>query len=138
MPLDNEDLNLYSADPKLSYTVNVAPDSVLNGAFSEFPAYVLSLKDMGIKNNFDYEFNPTLEKRNRYLKKYKDIVNLNLPPRALKVFTDAGITTVKEIQDIPIRKLRTIPNLGERTVQELIAALGKNNIKLQEEESNVL
>jgi hypothetical protein len=121
------------------YTVKVAPESVLQGHISEWPRYVQSLKDSGvIKSNLDYDFNYALERRTSYFKKYRELINLQLPPRTLNVFTDAGITTVKELKAIPLNKLRNIPNLGEKTIQETITALKKHNIILEEEESYAL
>jgi hypothetical protein len=95
MPDDVEYSYTYRDKLQKVYTVKVAPDDVLQGAFSDFPKYVQSLKDFGITVNFDYDFNYASEKRNRFLEKNKELIPLNLPPRILNVLNAMEIFTVE-------------------------------------------
>jgi hypothetical protein len=133
-PADYDRFDYCLHDKNPVYIVNVAPEAVLAGPPQEYLDYIQFLKDYGLKIDFDYNFNWALEKRKNYLQKYSELIALQLPPRALKIFTDAGITRAKEIAAIPLNKLRNIPTLGAQTIQDTIDALKKHNIILQEEE----
>ena len=88
----------FNAKLKTVYTVNIAPEKALNGPISDFFAYVQSLKDAGFKNNFDYNFIFAVEKRNRFLTRNKELVNLKIPARVLSSLDDREIHTIKDLQ----------------------------------------
>ena len=131
MPGDN-DHHWRKPEAVTVYTVKVATDDVLHGPFSEFPKYIQSLKDTGLKNNFDLDFNFTLEKRNRFLERNKELIDLKIPPRLLNILDEAGMHTARELQKIPEKKLRSIPGMGEATINETIAILKKTGITVQQ------
>jgi hypothetical protein len=136
MPDDNTDYSYNSPKLKTVYTVKVAPEDVLHGPISELPKYVQSLKDFGIKVDFEYNFNFTAEKRARFLEKNRELIALNISPRILNILNDMEIFTVKALQKITVRKLRSMKGLGNATIQEFLSALEKQNIFLQEDQEN--
>ena len=137
MPLDAIEDNYKKHDnPKTVYTVNVAPDNALNGPVADFFAYVQSLKDAGMKNNFDYDFIFAAEKRNRFLTRNKELVGLKIPARAISSLDEREIHTIKDLQRLSVQDLRKIKHLGPVTVNDTIAILKKAGITLQEEKEN--
>jgi len=136
LPLDSEKDYNYHTSFSFVYSVGVAPDNILKGPLQEFYNYIESLKAAGFKNNFDYVFNFTAEKRNRYIEKNRELINLKLPARTLHALNERGIHTKKDLQKISIQELRKVRNLGPATVEETITALEAAGIKLQEEKEN--
>lgn len=136
MPDDNTDYSYNSPKLKTVYTVKVAPEDVLHGPISELPKYVQSLKDFGIKVDFEYNFNFAVEKRAGFLEKNKELISLNIPSRVLNVLNDMEIFTVKALQKITVKKLRSMKGLGNTTIQKFLSALEKQNIFLQEDKEN--
>ena len=135
MPLDaivNYKYHEFHAKLKIIYTVNVAPESVLNGPLSGFYTYVQSLKDAGMKNDFDYNFIFAAEKRNRFLTRNEELVKLKIPARVLTCLDDREIHTAKDLQRITVQYLRKIKNLGPVTVNDTIAILKKAGITIEE------
>jgi len=121
---------------KIAYTVNVAPENVLNGPLSCFFEYVQSLKDAGMKNNFDYVFIFAAEKRNRFLIRNEELVKLKLPARLLTFLDDREIHTIKDLQRLSIQDLQKIKHIGQVIVNDTIAILKKAGITLQEGKEN--
>jgi hypothetical protein len=138
MPNDNTDYSYKSPKLKTVYTVKVAPEGVLHGPISELPTYVQSLKDFGIKVDFEYNFNFAAEKKTRFLEKNKELIAINISSRVLTVLNDMEIFTVKALQKITVEKLRSIKGLGNATIQEFLSALEKQNIFLQEDQENYI
>jgi hypothetical protein len=136
MPDDNTGYSYNSPKLKTIYTVKVAPENVLHGPIAELPKYVQSLKDFGIKVDFEYNFNFAAEKRTRFLEKNKELIPLNIAPRVLTVLNDMEIFTVKALQKITVKKLRSMKGLGNATIQEFLSVLEKQNIFLQEDQEN--
>jgi hypothetical protein len=140
MPLDGIEDNYKYRDfyktLKTVYTVNVAPENALNGPLPGFFAYVQSLKDAGIKNDFDYNFIFAAEKRNRFLTRNKELVDLKIPARVLNSLDEREIHTLKDLQRLSIQELRKIKYLGQGIVNDTIAILKKAGITLQEEKEN--
>ena len=121
---------------KTVYTVNVAPENILKGPVADFFAYVQSLKDAGMKNDFEYVFIFAAEKRNRFLTKNKELVDLKIPTRVLSLLDEREIHTIKDLQRFTVQDLRKIKYFGPVLVNETIAILKKAGITLQEGEEN--
>ena len=136
LPLDAEYSHSYHEKLQEIYTVRVAPETILIGPLSDFYVYIQSLKDANLKNNFDYVFNFTAEKRNRFLTKNKELIDLKLSMRVINPLNDRGIHTVKELQKITVHELRKIRSLGETSVNETVSLLKKAGITLQEDQEN--
>jgi hypothetical protein len=136
MPGDNTDYSYREPKLKTVYTVKVAPENVLHGPISELTKYVQSLKDFGIKVDFEYNFIFAAEKRTRFLEKNKELITLNIPPRVLSVLNDMEIFTVKALQKITVKKLCSMKGLGNTTIQEFLSALEKQDIFLQEDQES--
>jgi hypothetical protein len=98
MPDDGVRLGRFvKRDLKHACTVKVVPDGVLHGQYSEYLEYVQSLKSLGLKVDFDYDFIFLVEKRNRFLDKNKELIALAIPSRVLNILDEIGIHTVKEL-----------------------------------------
>jgi hypothetical protein len=142
LPLDDSGPNSlwykYRDKATLLYTVKVAPKNVLEGPFSDFIAYVQSLKDMGLKNNFDYLFSFAAEKRGRVFLKNKELIDLNLPSRVIYKLNDRGIHTVQSLKKMTVQELYGIRSLGPITLGETLTLLKKQGITLQEEKEEGL
>jgi hypothetical protein len=137
LPFDDSgykcDWYTYRDKSTLLYTVNIAPENVLKGPFSDFVAYIQSLKDMGIKNDFDYAFNFTAEKRNRFLLKNKELIDLKLPSRVITKLSEMDIHTANSLKKMTVQELRKIKNLGPGFIGQTLALLKQAGITLQEE-----
>jgi hypothetical protein len=140
MPLDGIEDNYKYDDFRKSlktvYTVNVAPENVLNGPMTVFSAYVQSLKDAGMKNDFDYIFIFAAEKRNRFLTRNKELVDLKIPVRVLSSLDKGEIHTLNDLQRLSIQELRKIRHLSPKMANDTIAILKKAGITLQDEKEN--
>jgi hypothetical protein len=136
MPYDNTDYSYREPELRTVYTVKVAPENVLHGPISELPKYIQSLKDFGIKADFEYNFIFAAEKRTRFLEKNEDLIALNISPRVLNILNDMEIFTVKALQKITVKKLRSMKGIGNATIQEFLSALEKQNIFLQEDQES--
>jgi len=121
---------------KIIYTVNVAPENALNGPFADFSAYIQSLKDAGMKNDFDYVYIFAAEKRNRFLTRNKELVDMRIPARVLSSLDEREIHTLKDLQRLGVQGLRKIKNLGPVMVNDTIAILKKAGVELQEGKEN--
>ena len=115
------------------YTVEVAPGDVMNGPFSEYHKYVQGLKSLGLKADFDHDFDLTTETRNRFLEKNKELLGLGIPSRALNALNYMGVFTVRELEKVTVEKLRSAKGFGDKTIQEFLGALEKKNIFLRKE-----
>jgi DNA-directed RNA polymerase alpha subunit len=136
MPDGNTDYSYRHPKLKPIYTVKVAPENVLHGPISELPKYVQSLKDFGIKADFEYNFNFAAKKRTRFLEKNRELIAINISPRVLNVLNDMDIFTVKALRKITVKKLRSMKGIGNTTIQEFLSALEKQNIFLQEDQES--
>jgi DNA-directed RNA polymerase alpha subunit len=134
MPLDAMGYNVNFHEIKnLVYTVNVAPENVLNGPLSDYEAYIESLKKKGFKNDFDYVFNFAFEKRNRYLERNAKLITLKLSPRIINRLDEMEIHGIKKLKETTIKELCGVKGIGEQTVSETLAILKAAGITLQEE-----
>jgi hypothetical protein len=139
LPLDVDYSDYFHKETRLLYAVQVAPENVLHGTTTEFTAYVQSLKDAGMKDasgkqiNFDYVYNFTVEKRERWLQRNRELVDLKLSTRIINALNDMEIYTVKQLKNITVRKLQEARNIGKQTVIETLALLQQEGITLQEE-----
>ena len=140
MPLDAIDDNYKYRDLynklKIVYTVNVAPENVLNGPFADFSAYIQSLKDAGMKNDFDYTYIFAAEKRNRFLARNKELADMRIPARVLSSLDEREIHTLKDLQRLTVQELRKIKNLGPVMANDTIAILKKAGVELREGKEN--
>ena len=119
------------------YTVNVAPENALKGSFSDYLAYVQSLKDAGMKNDFDYVYVFTAEKRNRFLERNKELVKLKIPSRVLTQLDEREIHTLKDLQGVSIQELQKIKGLGPIIINDTITILKKSGITLKETKEEI-
>ena len=136
MPLDNDHWCYYTHAERgktALYTVFVAPEDVLEVPKTQFYDYIQSLKDAGMKNDFDYVFNFATEKRNRFLSKNKELTNLKLHTRFIHHLHRRKIHTVKGLQSITVQELQQIEGLGTKILTESLALLRKQGITLQME-----
>jgi hypothetical protein len=131
--IDNYKYRDFRVALKTAYTVNVAPENVLNGPLAGFFAYIQSLKDAGMKNDFDYVYIFAAEKRNRFLIKNKELVDLKIPARVLSSLDEREIHTIKDLQRLTVKDLLKIKYLGPAIVNDTIAVLKKAGITLQDE-----
>ena len=132
-PMDGENLYYgYEKDYSFCYSVGVAPDNILKGPVQDFYDYVESLKAADFKNNFDYVFNFAAEKRDRYIKKNKELISLKLPPRVINPLNERDIYKKKDLLKISIQELQKIRNLRASTIDETITILKAAGITLQE------
>ena len=134
-----EDSDYWADRLKVIYDIDVAPDSILSGPFSNYKAYIEALKNAEIRNsagekvNFDYKFIFAAEKQNRFLTRNKELVDIRIPTRVLTCLDEREIHTIKGLQRLTVQEIRKIKNLGPATVNDTIAILKKAGITLQEE-----
>jgi hypothetical protein len=141
LPLDVDYSKYYHEKTRLVYAVQVAPENVLHGSVADFTAYVESLKNAGMTDasgkqiNFDYVYNFAAEKRERWLLRNRELVNLKLSTRVINALNERQITTLKQLKKVTVEELRRVRNIGEQTVQETLALLKQAGITLQEEQA---
>ena len=117
---------------KMKYIVNVAPANVLEGPIQDFFDYVESLKAAGMKNDFEYIYNFGAEKRNRFLARNKELIDIQLPTRMLTKLDDRGVHTLKDLQALSAKDLEKLPNIGPSVIKDTLAALKKAGLTLRD------
>jgi len=139
LPLDVDYGHYFHEKTRLVYAVQVAPENVLHGNIAEFTAYVESLKKAEMKDasgkpiNFDYVFNFAAEKRERWLQRNRELVDIKLSARVINALNERQIFTLKQLKKLSIQELQKVRNIGKQTVIETLALLQQAGITLQEE-----
>jgi hypothetical protein len=132
MPITNNIKAQLPRDATLLYTVNVAPEGIDDAPLSEYRAYIQSLKDSGMKNDFDYLFSIREQEHQRFLIKNKELLDIKLPSRVIRVLNDKDIYTIEGLKKLTVQELRETYSMGEKNVSEAIAALKQAGITLSE------
>jgi len=138
LPLDdNRYSNYFHKKTNLIYAVNVAPENVLHGPFSEFTEYVRNIKATGMKDafgkkiDFEYVYNFAAEKRGRWLFKNHELLELKIPARVINILNGHQIFTVNQLKKLSIKKLQEARNIGNQTFIDTLALLEEAEITLQ-------
>jgi hypothetical protein len=116
----------------LLYTVCIAPEGILDKPYPEYSAYIQSLKDAGMKNDFDYLFNAREQEHRRFIIKNKELAELNLSMRVIGVLDREGIHTIEGLKKLTVQKLRGLQSIGELHTTETVAILRQAGITLKE------